>query len=207
MLDNKGFDLWADGYDRSVADCEKENEYPFAGYKKVLGTVYRHIREVPGKKVLDVGFGTGTLLTRLYDEGYEVYGFDFSEKMVDIARRKMPRAHLVQHDIAKGLPAIWAGERFHFIACTYAIHHIPYDGQTALMEELMHSLLPGGRLLIGDVAFDTVQAMEDCRAQCGDMWDEEEYYPILEKLQADFPGIRFEQQSFCAGVFMLQKSP
>ncbi len=32
MLDNKGFDLWADGYDKSVGISDEGNEYPFAGY-------------------------------------------------------------------------------------------------------------------------------------------------------------------------------
>ncbi len=30
MLDNKGFDLWADGYDKSVGVSDEENTYPFA---------------------------------------------------------------------------------------------------------------------------------------------------------------------------------
>ena len=38
MLDNKGFDLWADGYDKTVGVSDEENTYPFAGYKDVLGT-------------------------------------------------------------------------------------------------------------------------------------------------------------------------
>ena len=37
MLNDKGFDLWADGYDKSVGISDEENTYPFAGYKKVLG--------------------------------------------------------------------------------------------------------------------------------------------------------------------------
>ena len=41
MLDNKGFDLWADGYDQTVGVSDEENTYPFAGYREVLGTVYR----------------------------------------------------------------------------------------------------------------------------------------------------------------------
>ena len=36
MLNNKGFDLWADGYDKSVGLSDEANTYPFAGYKKVL---------------------------------------------------------------------------------------------------------------------------------------------------------------------------
>ena len=36
MLNNQEFDLWADGYDKSVALAEENDEYPFAGYKKIL---------------------------------------------------------------------------------------------------------------------------------------------------------------------------
>lgn len=41
MLDNKGFDLWADGYDKSVGLYDEENTYPFAGYRNVLNAIYK----------------------------------------------------------------------------------------------------------------------------------------------------------------------
>lgn len=34
MLNHKGFDLWADGYDKSVGLSDEANTYPFAGYKR-----------------------------------------------------------------------------------------------------------------------------------------------------------------------------
>lgn len=40
MLDNKGFDLWVDGYDKSVNISEENNEYLFVGYKDVLNYIY-----------------------------------------------------------------------------------------------------------------------------------------------------------------------
>ena len=64
MLDQKGFDLWADGYDRAVGLSDGDNSYPFAGYKEVLGRIYRTVMEKPAAAVLDVGFGTGTLTSR-----------------------------------------------------------------------------------------------------------------------------------------------
>ena len=33
MLNNKAFDLWADGYDKTVGISDEKNTYPFAGYK------------------------------------------------------------------------------------------------------------------------------------------------------------------------------
>jgi len=74
MLDNKDFDLWADGYDKDVQLSEDNNEYPFAGYKDVLGTIYNMVRSKEKAKILDIGFGTGVLTKKLYDDGYEIYG-------------------------------------------------------------------------------------------------------------------------------------
>ena len=69
MLDNKGFDLWADGYDAAVGLSEEENSYPFAGYKDVLGTIFQEIMSKKNAKVRDLGFGTGTLTSKLYENG------------------------------------------------------------------------------------------------------------------------------------------
>ena len=62
MLDNKGFDLWADGYDESVGVSYEENTYPFAGYKEILGNIYKAIMEKPNpadsQKVLLIAQGS-----------------------------------------------------------------------------------------------------------------------------------------------------
>ena len=85
MLDKQGFDLWADGYDEAVGLSDEDNTYPFAGYKEVLGKIFRTIMEKPGASVLDIGFGTGTLTTKLYENGCDVWGQDFSERMIELA--------------------------------------------------------------------------------------------------------------------------
>ena len=82
MLNNKEFDLWADGYDKAVGISDEENTHPFAGYKKTLGFIFQTIMEVPNTVVLDIGFGTGTLTTKLYERGCTVYGQDFSSRMI-----------------------------------------------------------------------------------------------------------------------------
>lgn len=38
------FDLWADGYDKSVNLTEEANAYPFAGYRDVMNFIYGALR-------------------------------------------------------------------------------------------------------------------------------------------------------------------
>ena len=99
VLSQSGFDLWADGYDKSVGVSEEENRYPFAGYKSVLGTIFQTVMEKPNATVLDLGFGTGTLTAKLYENGCTVYGQDFSARMLELAAQKMPNAHLYPEPI------------------------------------------------------------------------------------------------------------
>ena len=199
MLDSKGFDLWADGYDHSVGLSDEENTYPFAGYKNVLATIYDAIRAGQGKRVLDIGFGTGVLSCKLYENGYEITGIDFSEEMIRIAREKMPTARLIQHDFTNGLPAELHNQKFDAIVCTYAIHHLDDMEKIVFLKELQTHLNPDGRIYVGDVAFASRGELEDCRARYGDEWDDEEFYVVADEIV----GAQFEKVSHCAGVLAI----
>ena len=206
MLDRKGFDLWADGYDEAVGLSDEENSYPFAGYREVLGTVYQRIMEKPRAAVLDLGFGTGTLAAKLYEQGCSVFGQDFSEQMLRIASEKMPLARLCPGDLAEGLAEPLRRGRYDFITATYSLHHLTDERKRTLLRELRGLLKPGGRILIGDVAFETRADLERCRQAAGEEWDEEELYCVAEELRAGFPDLRFTGISFCAGILELAGS-
>lgn len=203
MLDQKGFDLWADGYDKAVGLSDEDGSYPFAGYRAVLNTIYQTILSKPGAAVLDIGFGTGTLTARLYEKGFQIWGQDFSEKMLSIARGKMPLAHLYQGDFSEGLASDLLENRYDFIVATYSLHHLTDAEKPAFLRLLLSLLRPGGRILIGDVAFTDAREQEACRKKAGDAWDDEEYYVVFDALRADFPGAAFEKLSPCAGLLTL----
>lgn len=203
MLDSRGFDLWADGYDRSVDISDEDNTYPFAGYKKVLTGIYEAIRKGQGKRVLDIGFGIGILAGKLYENGYDITGLDFSERMIQIAQEKMSSARLIQHDFSKGLPAELCDSQFDAIICTYAIHHLDDDAKIVFLKELQTHLLPAGRIYIGDVAFGTREELNACRDICGDEWDEDEFYLVAEEVSKRIVGVQFEKVSYCAGILTL----
>ncbi|MGP1455568.1 MAG: class I SAM-dependent methyltransferase [Treponema sp.] len=208
MLDSKGFDLWSNNYDKQVQLSDEENRYPFAGYKKVLGTVYEKIRIQNPKDILDIGFGTGILTKKLYDDGYTIYGIDFSSEMLKKANQKMPNAKLLPFDFAGGcLPKEFEQKQFDVILSTYAMHHIDDEAKKNLILQLLKSLKPKGILIFGDVAFETEEDMEAARKKDYDEWDDEEYYVIAERFNLWFPYLKtdFIKISYCSGVFTVQR--
>lgn len=205
MLNNSGFDLWSKDYDKTVELCEDSREYPFAGYREVLNTVCKYVKEGNGRRVLDIGFGTGILTKRLYDEGAEIYGIDFSAEMVKTAQGKMPNAKLMQYDFTNGLPTQLKEEKFDFIISTYAFHHLTDKQKADFIEELQAHLSGAGKILIGDVAFETREALEKCREQAGEAWDDDEIYIVKENLVNYFPKMKLEQISFCGGVCIIER--
>lgn len=202
MLDSHGFDLWAGDYDQSVLEADQKNEYPFAGYAALMNAVYGTVMKSAPAKVLDVGTGTAVLSKKLYDAGCEVTGLDFSEEMLAAARRKMPDARLIQWDFTQGLPPELAGESFDFIISTYALHHLSYAAQAEFIRVLLKRLKPKGRMLIGDVCFETRETLNACRELSGDFWDDEEYYIVFSELQETLCGYSasFHTFSHCAGI-------
>lgn len=205
MLNNKGFDLWADGYDKSVGVSDEDGTYPFAGYKNVLNQIFNHILSASGKRVLDIGFGTGTLTTKLYEQGCAIYGQDFSERMIELAKQKMPDAVLVQGDFSEGLAQPLIEQKYDAIVATYSLHHLTDEQKVKFISDLIPLLNDDGCIYIGDVAFDTRKSLEKCMLEAGDEWDDEEIYFIYDELLEAFPQMKFEQISYCAGVLSLKK--
>ena len=205
MLKETGFDLWADGYDKSVGLTDENNAYPFAGYRQILGEIYARVLGAEARTVLDVGFGTGTLSARLYEQGCRIYGQDFSERMLTLAKEKMPGAKLSLGDFSQGLVPQLRQTRYDAIVATYSLHHLTDEQKVPFLKELLPLLNDGGHLFIGDVAFETRAQLEQCKAQAGNAWDADELYFVAEELRKDFPTLQFEPVSFCAGILSLEK--
>jgi len=205
MLDNKGFDLWADGYDKTVGISDEENSYPFAGYKEILGMIYKKVLEREKPTILDIGFGTGTLTTKLYEKECEIYGQDFSERMIELAQKKMPNAHLYQGDFSKGLVKPLLQHTYDFIIATYSLHHLSDDAKIQFIQLLKKLLKENGSIFIGDVAFQTRADLEKCQREVMDEWDEDEIYFVIDELKKAFPEMEFTQVSYCAGVLVIKR--
>ena len=205
MLDNKGFDVWAEEYDTSVKLSSEDSTYPFVGYNEIVNKIYDIVISKSNATVLDIGFGTGILTQKLYQYGCAVYGQDFSSKMIELASNKMPNANLYQGDFTKGIVKQLKQRSYDFIVATYSIHHLKEDEKVKFLHELLTLLDKDGMILIGDVMFETQEQLEKCREELLDKWDDDEFYCVVSDLTKEFPNLQFERISFCSGIISLSK--
>ncbi|MEZ4518813.1 MAG: class I SAM-dependent methyltransferase [Chloroflexota bacterium] len=167
------FDRWAPSYDASVSE---DGAFPFDGYDRVLTRIIELTAVQPGTSILELGVGTGNLTRSLADLGAVMWGLDFSEDMLALARQKVPTARLAQADLMAGIPAEF-NRRFPVIVSSYVFHEFPEAGKRLLLQRLVqHHLEPTGRIIIGDIGFPDSAAWEQARTQAAERWDEEYYW-------------------------------
>lgn len=208
MLNKQGFNLWADHYDKTVQLSEESNVYPFAGYKEVLNSVFNEVMQKKHAKVLDIGFGTGILTNKIYENGHQVDGIDFSSKMISITQSKMPQANLIKWNISNGLPKEIKSNQYDFIISTYAMHHLTDDAKIAFISDLLSHLEHDGKIIIGDIAFKTRAKHDQCRHNNMDHWDSDEYYFVYDEIFDSLHHIcnsNYQQISHCGGIVMISK--
>jgi demethylmenaquinone methyltransferase/2-methoxy-6-polyprenyl-1,4-benzoquinol methylase len=100
----------------------------------------------PGDRVLDVCCGTGDLALAAAEAGGKVTGLDFSEAMLERARRKEPSIEWVSGD-ALALP--FADDSFEAVTIGFGLRNLA-DAEHGLAE-LRRVLSPGGRVAILEI--------------------------------------------------------
>lgn len=106
--------------------------------------------DVAGKKILDVGCGTGRHAIRMAEAGAEVTGVDFSLKMLEVARKKA--AGLGVKFMHSDLNAIPLDEPFDMVVCSLVLNHV--EDLRSAMKEIARLTKVGGRVLISDMRSD-----------------------------------------------------
>jgi SAM-dependent methyltransferase len=106
----------------------------------------RFLALVPdGEPVLDLGCGAGEPIARyLIEKGCEVWGADFAEPMLALARARFPAARWVHADMR----TLDLGRTFGGIVAWDSFFHLTMDEQRAVIPLLTRHLSPGGALLL-----------------------------------------------------------
>lgn len=141
--------------------------------------------------VLEIGIGTGGLLTELVDKAAHVIGVDHSPAMLEEARRRLADQGISGVELRLGemghlpLPDFSAG----CVVANMVLHHAA--DPSAVLAEIHRVLLHGGILLLADLARHEREA---AREQLADQWlgfEEEELTGWLNN--AGFKGVTIER--------------
>lgn len=129
-----------------------------------------------GKKVLDVGCGSGWYAEYLLNQGAEVTAFDLNAEFVEMtAQRAKYKAEVHQGDLSKPLDFAQDGE-FDLVLCPLVMHYLK-DWQPAFRE--FHRILkPNGTLV-----FSTHHPFNDWK-----LFDTESYFDV-ELLEDEWEGV------------------
>ncbi len=101
--------------------------------------------DVDGRRILDVGCGSGPLSAALRDRGAIISGFDLSKEMLELARRRLGEdADLTVADLAKPLP--YGDAAFDDVTASLVLHYL--QDWTEPLAELRRILKPSGRLIL-----------------------------------------------------------
>lgn len=134
------FDKFAKSYDSGLMG---------KGSKKFYVNLVKALDIRDGDAVLDVGCGTGTVLSYVHkNRDIQGYGLDVSENMIAIAKEKNPEFSFVTGDSAQ-LP--YEDRSMDVIMACMAYHHFPE--QEKFRKEALRVLKPGGSLYICDPRF------------------------------------------------------
>lgn len=142
------WNFWADKYDKLWV--QKYSLKPTRNY--IVKALSKYIKN-DGIKVLDLGCGTGELIFELTNKfnNLEVTGIDFSEKMIEISKKRNPSAKHLQMD-ASELNIL--DSKYDIILCT---HSMPYYKEPKNVFKHLNNLLSDeGKLLIGFASGDSI---------------------------------------------------
>ena len=106
--------------------------------------VTRLLKNLTHGKALEIGCGTGHWTEFFYDLGFKITGIDIAEKMLDIAREKLPNVDCMIAD-ATALP--FDNETFDYVFTITTFEFI--EDQKQAFDEAFRVLKNGGYFLIG----------------------------------------------------------
>ena len=101
---------------------------------------------IPGDKILDLGCGNGRFFELLKDKDINYIGVDFSEKLIEIAKKKYPK---VKFQVADALNLSFPNNYFDRIYSIAVLHHIPSrEFKLQFLKEARRVLKPNGLLIL-----------------------------------------------------------
>ncbi len=194
---------YADWYQTPRGNYVGENEY---------SCLKNNIGDCSGKKIIEVGCGTGFFLRRFAEQAQETVGFDLTAGMLSrgrkIAEAEGLKINFIQGDILKGLP--FQDDYFDIVYSNSMIEFFSdiKEAKKAL-EEMWRVLKPGGKFVIGVLNKESTWAYKRTAEtmEKDTIFSEGKFYSWAEfnKLMQNFGEVKIESTLFVPPYFKKKK--
>jgi len=132
-----------DTYNRIAADWDndhKDDSWWIKHSTKLISLLPK------GATILDAGCGAGHKSKYLTNQGFKVTGIDFSEKLLEIARKNSPDTNFILMDL---YDLDEFDEKFDCVFAQASLLHIPKARIMEVLQKLKDKIKPNGLLYVG----------------------------------------------------------
>jgi len=121
-------------------------------YTHMLESVVERILDGDGRKVLDLGCGTGNLIALILERhpASHIVGIDPSAGMREVSSERFRDRSEVEIAAGDALDIPFPDGSFDIIVSSLALHHVPPDLKASCAQELARVLAPGGLFVHAD---------------------------------------------------------
>ncbi len=133
----------------------------FGRERRFRGKTLQYVDPGHGRRILDVGCGTGSLTLLLAEQttAEEIVGIDAAPKMIAIARKKAAKRNVpVRFAVQAAEDLKFADATFDTVVNSMFTHHVNRGLKKQAFAEMYRVLQPGGRLVTADIDRPTTAA-------------------------------------------------
>jgi len=133
-------------FSRDAATYDQSSRYE--PLRRCYPAIAAEAGSVPSQAILDVGCGTGALLSLIRQDNKTVrlFGVDLSEAMIRVAKAKLGKDANLGVSESESLP--FKDGSFDQLLCTFSFHHHPNPAM--VLREMRRVLSKRGRLILAD---------------------------------------------------------
>lgn len=145
MVDDMLLTINLSHYEKLYADQFERRSFEVRSKTQIFNSLQNHQEELlKGKRVLDVGFGSGDILLMLSRKGAECYGIEIVRVAIETLKCRHPFLHIFS---ARAAFISLKSDSFDIIICSHVLEH--ESNERAAISEMVRVLKPGGKIFLG----------------------------------------------------------
>jgi len=150
-----------DEHQTTIVEQFSQQAIPFAqipGHQDSIQLLVELAEARQSDTVLDVACGPGLVTCEFAVHCGHVTGIDITPAMIDQAKKRQQEKGLANLTwvIGEALPLLYSDNSFSLVITRYSYHH--FLEPRAALSEMIRVCVPGGRVLVADVAIETAKS-------------------------------------------------